>query len=143
MAGQNTGFQMSYRIDATNINPDTGKNEVPRYRIVQKVGDNTIKLADANAVPLGVTANDERLDDPLRDGGSQAGRQIAVQLDRIANVELASAVNANDPIVAAAGGKGQAIPETPGTYNVLGFAEKGGDAGDVVPVRIAYHVRTV
>lgn len=141
MAGQNTGFQMAYEIDSTNANTNS-KNEVPRYRIVEQVASkSTIKLAGANAIPLGVTSNDERLDDPLRDGGSQAGRNIAVQLDRIASVELSANVAAGGRVITAVGGKGAPIGAVEGTsYNVVGFAEKAGVDGDIIPVRLAYHI---
>ncbi|MED2002429.1 hypothetical protein P4V86_03525 [Brevibacillus laterosporus] len=101
------------------------------------------KLAGANTIPLGVADNDERVDDPLRDGGSQAGRQIAIKLEGIASIKLAGTVAVTDRIYTVAGGKGDSVDNAPaGTYNVLGFAEKGGVAGDVIPVRMSYHLFT-
>jgi len=147
MAGKFTRLQKSYRIHQTNVNPDTGKNEIPMYRAVTLAGENFVKLPDVdNSVPVGVVDSDERLDDPMRAGGSQAGRQIAVKLEGIAMLELADTVNAGDRVYIVAGGKGKAVPSTPNAtpidYNVLGFAEKSGNAGDVIPVRMAYHVIT-
>ncbi|MEK5060943.1 MULTISPECIES: hypothetical protein [unclassified Paenibacillus] len=143
MAGQFTRLQKSYRIDPNNVNPDTGKNEIPLYRIVEHSGEDLTKISGANAIPLGVADNDERLDDPLRDGGSQAGRQIAIKLEGIALVTLDGTVSVTDRIYAVAGGKGDSVDNAPaGIYNVLGFAEKGGVAGDVIPVRMQYHVFT-
>lgn len=145
MAGQFTRLQKSYRIDAANANPSNGgANEIPLYRIVTLSGEDTCKLPSAdNAIPLGVTDNDERLSDVLRGGGSQAGRQIAVKLEGIAMVEISGAVALGDRIIAKTGGFGLKIPTAAGTYEVLGFAEKAGVAGDVIPVRMAYHVKTV
>lgn len=140
MAGQFTRLQKSYRIDAANVNPDTGLNEIPLYTIVEHSGEDTCKIAGANAIPLGVADNDERVADALRDGGSQAGRQIAIKLEGIASVKLAGTVAVTDRVYVVAGGKGDSVNNAPaGTYNVLGFAEKSGVAGDVIPVRMAYH----
>lgn len=141
MAGQFTRLQKSYRIAADNVNPTTSKNEIPRYRGVVHVGEDTCKLpTDANEIPLGVVDNDERLDDPLRDGGSQAGRQIAVKLEGIAMCELSDTVSVTDRIIMDGGGKFKKMPASAGTYNVFGFAEKAGKAGDVIPVRMVFHV---
>lgn len=146
MAGKNTGFQKSYRIASDNVNPDTSANEIPLYRGVVLAGDGECKLPDSdNLVPLGICDNDERVDDPIRDGGSQAGRQIAVDRGNVNYLELAGVVNVGDRIFLAVGGKGKSV-EVDGvastTYNVVGFAEKSGVAGDVIPVRWEYHVYT-
>lgn len=145
MAGQFTRLQKSYRVDATNVNPDNSKNEIPMYRIVTLAGADLCKLPAAdNAIPLGVVDNDERIDDVLHGGGgSQAGRQIAVKLEGIASVVLDGPVAVGDRVIAKAGGFGIAIPAAAGSYEVLGFAEKAGVAGDVIPVRMSYHVKTV
>lgn len=145
MAGQFTRLQKSYRIDAANVNPANSKNEVPMYRIVTLSGADTCKLPAAdNAIPLGAVDNDERVDDVLRGGGgSQAGRQLAVKLEGIASLELGGAVAVGDRIIAKAGGTAIAIPAAAGQYEVIGFAEKAGVAGDVIPVRMSYHVKTV
>lgn len=141
MAGQFTRLQKSYRIDVTNVNPDTNLNEIPLYRAVIHSGDDTTKLpTEDNQTPLGVVDNDERLFHASSDGGDQGGRQIAVKLEGIASVELADTVATGERVIVAAGGKLKAVDgTTPGQYEVLGFAERGGVAGDVIPVRMAYH----
>lgn len=144
MPGQYTRLQMTYRIASDNVNPTTGKNEIPQYRGVVHAGEGICKLPDDdNLIPLGVVDRDERLDDPLRDGGSQAGRQIAVKLEGYAMIELAEAVAVTDKVILGEGGFAKKLPDTAGVYNVLGFAEKAGDVGDVIPVRMVYHVVTV
>lgn len=137
MAGKKTGLQKSYRImDADGV---------ALYRIVAYgTKDNEcIKPTEDNVVPLGIVCNDERINDPIRDGGDQTGRQVAVQLTEIGAVELADNVGYGDPVIAGVDGLAKPVPATAGTYNCIGFAEKAGVAGDVVPVRIAYHTVTV
>lgn len=145
MAGQFTRLQKSYRIDATNVNPVTSKNEIPMYRIVTMSGEDLCKLPAAdNATPLGVVDNDERLDDVLHGGGgSQVGRQVAVKLEGIASIVLDGPVAVGDRVIAKAGGFGIKIPAAAGSYEVVGFAEKAGVAGDVIAVRMSYHIKTV
>jgi hypothetical protein len=143
MAGQFTRLQKTYRIASTNVNPDTTKNEIPQYRGVTFAGENEVQLPTAdNQVPAGIVFNDERIDDPRRDGGSQAGRNIAVALEGIASIELSGTVAVGDRIILATGGKAKGASSLAlGTKaNVVGFAEKGGVAGDVIPVRMSYHV---
>lgn len=137
MAGQTTGLQKSYKImDADGV---------ALYRIVTYgTNDNEcIKPAADNAVPLGVVCNDERINDPLRAGGDQTGRQVAVQLNQIASVELAGTVGYGDPVAVKTGGFGIPVPAVAGTYHIVGFAEKAGESGDVIPVRLAYHTIVV
>lgn len=148
MAGMFTGLQKSYKIDATNLNPDTNLNEIPMYRGVVFSSENVCKLPTAdNLVPLGVVDNDERLATALSDGGSQAGRQIAVQLNGISMLQLGGTVAEGERVYLGIGGKGLQVPTTanatPINYNVIGFAEKSGGIGDVVPVRMQYHVFTI
>lgn len=137
MAGQTTGLQKSYKI----MDPDG----VGLYRIVTYgANDNEcIKPVTDNVVPIGVVCNDERINDPLRAGGNQVGRQVAVQLTQIASVELAEAVEYGAPVMVGQSGFGKAVPSTPGSYHCIGFAEKTGGAGEVIPVRLAYHIVTV
>lgn len=137
MAGKKTGLQKSYRImDAAGVS---------LYRIVTYgVKDNEcIKPTADNVVPLGIVCNDERINDPIRDGGDQTGRQVAVQLTEIAEVELADNVGYGAPIIAGEGGLAKPVPAVAGTYHCVGFAEKAGVTGDVIPVRIAYHNVTI
>ncbi len=136
MAGKYTGLQKSYLIaDADGI---------PMYTGVVHVGENTCgKPTEDNEVPLGIVDNDERIDDPIRAGGNQANRQIAVQLAGIAEIKLSGNVVAGDRVILGAGGTAKKMPNVGGTYNVVGFAEKNGEDGDVIPVRMAYHVYTI
>jgi hypothetical protein len=154
MAGQVTGFQMAYKIAASNQNPDNSNvNEIPRYRLVELAGEGEVRLPTADNVLIkGVVCNDERLQDPLRGGNGsltvagssgQAGKHIAVQLDRIGSVELAGTVTAGQRLTAKAGGKAVVMPSAAGVYNVIGYAEKDGVAGDVIPYHIDLHTYTV
>jgi hypothetical protein len=138
MAGKFTRLQKSYKImDADGVG---------LYRVVKLTGENECKKTTAdNDIPLGVVDSDQRLDIPFQAGGDQTGRQVAVKLEGIAEVELAEPVAVGDRVVATANGlikPASALPA--GTKaNVLGFAEKSGVAGDVIPVRMAYHVYEV
>lgn len=136
MAGMFTRLQKSYRI--------MDEDGVKQYRGVVLAGEDACrKPTEDNEVPLGVVDNDERINDSARAGGSQKGRQVAVKLEGIAMLELAEAVQVGDEIILGAGGFGKAMPSAPGRYHVLGFAEKSGQAGDVIPVRMAYHSVTI
>lgn len=136
MAGQFTGLQKSY------INTDA--DGIAMYTGVVLDGANQCKKPETdNEIPLGVVVNDERLADGHSAGGDQSGKQIAVMLDGIASIKLEDSVSAGDKVILATGGTAKKCPSTSGKYNVLGFAEKDGIAGDVIPVRMAYHVHTV
>lgn len=136
MAGKFTRLQKSYKI----MDPDG----VAQYTGVVMAGENQCKKpVGDNEVPLGVVDNDERINDSIRAGGDQTGRQVAVKLEGIAEIKLTGSVQAGDRVILAAGGLAKKMPTDPGVYNVLGFAEKNGEDGDVIPVRMAYHVMTV
>lgn len=138
MAGQYTRLQKPYKImDADGVG---------LYRGVEMTGVDECKKPTAdNAIPLGVVDNDERLDTAFQASGDQTGRQVSVKLEGIALIELAETVNVGDRIILAAGGFAKAATTlTAGTAaNVLGFAEQNGVAGDVIPVRMQYHVVTI
>lgn len=138
MSGQFTRLQKAYKIMDTD--------GVGLYRGVELTGEDQCKkpVAD-NVVPLGVVDNDQRQDIPYQASGDQSGRQVAVKLEGTALIELAGTVAVGDRIVLAIGGFAKAATElAPSTVaNVLGFAEKAGVAGDVIPVRMAYHTYTV
>lgn len=143
MPGQLTTQQRSYRIAAANVNPgNANKNEIPRYRGVILSAEDEVKLPTAaNAIPEGIVFNDERLYDAKGDGGSQAGRQIAVHnLVSFPSIELNGTVAAGDRLILDAGGYAIKIPAVAGTYNVIGFAQRAGVDGDVIAFRAAYHV---
>ena len=136
MAGKFTRLQKSYLIEDTD--------GVAMYTGVVLSGENKCKKPTAdNEIPLGVVDNDERIDDPIRAGGSQANRQVAVKLEGIAEIKLSGSISVGDRVILGEGGLAKAMPKTTGVYNVLGFAEKTGEDGDVIPVRMAYHVFTV
>lgn len=136
MAGKFTRLQKSYRI--------MDEDGVAMYTGVILAGENQCKKPTKdNEIPLGVVDNDERIDDPIRAGGSQKGRQVAVKLEGIAEIKLAGAVQVGDRVILAEGGLAKKMPSEAGTYNVLGFAEKNGEDEDVIPVRMSYHVFTI
>lgn len=136
MAGQYTGLQKSYMI--------TDADGIAMYHGVVMDGANQCKKPTTdNEVPLGVVVNDERLSDGHSAGGNQTGRQIAVMLNGIASIKLEDSVTTGDRVILATGGTAKKCPSSAGTYNVLGFAEKDGIAGDVIPVRMAYHTYTI
>jgi len=136
MAGKFTRLQKTYKImDADGVNMYTG---------VVMTGENQCKKpTEDNEIPLGVVDNDERINDPVRAGGDQTGRQVAVKLEGIAEIKLTGAIQVGDRVILAGGGLAKKMPIEAATYNVLGFAEKNGEDGDVIPVRMAYHVFTV
>lgn len=138
MAGKYTRLQLTYKImDADGIK---------LYRGVTHTGENECKkpVAD-NAIPLGIVDNDSREDIAYQASGDQTGRNIAVKIEGVGAIELAEAVAVGDRIILGVGGLAKkATSLATGTVaNVVGFAEKSGVAGDVIPVRMAYHVFTV
>lgn len=138
MAGKFTRLQKTYKImDSDGVSLYTG--------VVMSGENECIKPTADNQLPLGVVDNDERLDDPLRAGGDQTGKQVAVKLEGIAMLRLAEPVAVGERVILAVGGEGKTITGlTAGTVaEVLGFAEKDGQAGDVIPVRMNYHTFTV
>lgn len=137
MAGQFTRLQKGYRImDADGVEMYTGVTYGANP-------EECVKPTADNMVPLGVVDNDERVPTGPSAGGDQTGRPVAVKLEGIASLKMAEAVTYGDRVYLGAGGLGKVVANVPGDYNVLGFAEANGEAGDVVPVRMAYHVFTV
>lgn len=138
MAGQFTRLQMAYKVaDADGI---------PLYRIVKLTQEAFVgKTTADNEIPQGVVDNDSREDIAYQASGDQTGKNIAVKLEGIALVEMAGPIAAGERVIASAEGKGKpASTLTPGTQaNVIGFAESAGVAGDVLPIRMSYHVFTV
>jgi hypothetical protein len=136
MAGMLTRLQLTYKIQ------DAG---IARYTAVT-YGDTEgfckIPTAD-NMYVLGVVDNDERLDIPFHASGNQGGRDIAVKVECIADVKLSGVVAYGDRVIVKAGGAVMKCPTAAGKYNVLGFAEKAGVDGDIIPVRFEKHQFTV
>jgi len=131
MAGQTTGLQKTYTL----INEAISKNTVVTRGPVD--GSCAIPLTD-NEIPLGVVTNDAKEAVAPSAGGPQIGRNVAVQLSGIAEVELAEPVNYGDMVIVAANGKVKPMPQAAGggLFFILGFAEASGDVGDIIPVTI-------
>ena len=131
MAGQTTGLQKTYTL----INEAVSKNTVVTRGSAD--GSCAIPLAD-NVIPLGVVTNDAKETVAPSAGGSQIGRNVAVQLSGIAEVELAEPVNYGEMVIVAANGKVKPMPQTAGggLFFILGFAEASGGVGDIIPVTI-------
>ena len=102
-----------------------------------------VKPTADNAIPLGVVDSDEVINDEFHNFGNLTGKNISVTLEGIAQVKLSGTIKYGDRVILGVGGVVKGIPSTSGTYNVLGFAEKSGVDGDVIPVRIAIHTITV
>lgn len=129
MAGQMTGTQRTYIMEDSNM---------PMFTAVARgTADGSVKIPTAdNESPVGVVTNDERLSTSLGADGDQTGRNIAVQVDGYATVELDGAVSYGDNLILAIGGKVKAMPADAGTYNVIGTAEKAGSDGDFIPMKM-------
>ena len=137
MAGKFTGLQKTYQIgDADGIALYTGVTYGAEDGYV-------VKPTAENAVFVGVVDNDERINDPIRAGGDQTGRNIAVHVDGYGEIRIADIVEYGDKLILGIGGVAKAMPDEPGTYNVIGFAEKSGVAGDVIPFKIAVMTVTI
>lgn len=137
MAGKFTGLQKTYQIgDADGIALYTGVTYGDKDGYV-------VKPTADNAVFVGVVDNDERIDDPICAGGDQTGRNIAVHVEGYGEIRIAGTVAYGDKLILGKGGVAKAMPNTPGTYNVIGFAEKSGVDGDVIPFKIAVMTVTI
>ncbi|WP_145052808.1 hypothetical protein [Paenibacillus xylanexedens] len=136
MAGKFTRLQKAYRM--------ADADGVAYYTAVVAAGAEYCKKPTTdNEVPLGVVDNDERIADGYSLTGDQTGKQISVKLEGIAAIRLEGTIAAGDRVIIGAGGVAKKIPATAGQYNVLGFSEVDGVAGDIIYVRMAYHVWTV
>lgn len=112
MAGKLTKTQRTYKIE--------GESGVAMYTGVtygSQEGYVAVPEAD-NAVLVGVVCNDERIDDPLRAGGSQAGRNVAVQVDGYPAIKLGGTVNYGERLILGAGGVAIAMPDGTGNEEV-------------------------
>lgn len=130
MAGKFTRWQLTYKIEGDGIPMYTG--------VTYGTNEGFCKIpTNDGAYPLGVVDNDERLDIPFHAGGNQNGRNIAVKVECIADIRLSGNVNYGDEVILEANtGNAKKLPTTPGSYWVLGRAEKAGVNGDIIPVRI-------
>jgi hypothetical protein len=109
MAGKLTKTQRTYKIeDADGIAMYTGVTYGTEEGYVKK------PTAD-NAIPVGIVDNDERINDPLRAGGSQAGRDVAVQVDGYGAIKISGNVAYGDRLILGAGGVAKSCPLGSGT----------------------------
>lgn len=133
MAGQTTGLQKTYICESTNIAPYTA--------VTFGASDGSCVIPNAdNLIPLGVVTNDAKLVNAPSAGGVQTGRNVAVQISGIAEIIAGDDIAYGDRVIIGANGVALPMPATEGTYNVIGFAEAGGESGDIIPVKLAYHV---
>lgn len=129
MAGKYTGTQRTYTIEDSTMEQNLG--------VTYGTTEGSVKKPTSNgAFPVGVVCNDERLNDPLRSGGDQTGRNVAVQVDAYPSIKLSGNVSYGDQVVLASGGTAIKLPTAAGDYYVLGTAEKAGVSGDVIPVKM-------
>ena len=137
MAGKKTGLQRTYQIgDADGVAMYTGVTYgATEGQVIKPVAD--------NAVPVGIVDNDERINDPLRAGGDQTGRDVAVQVDGYGAIKISGNVSYGDRLILGIGGVAKKMPDGTGNYNVLGFAEKSGVDGDIIPVKMNFHTYRV
>ncbi|WP_426455305.1 hypothetical protein ACP26L_36410 (plasmid) [Paenibacillus sp. S-38] len=136
MAGKFTRLQKAYRMkDADGVAQYLG--------VVLAGAEHCEKPKADNLVPLGVVDSDERVANGYSLTGDQTGKQISVKLEGIAAIKLSGAITAGDRVILGVGGVAKVLPSAAGQYNVLGFSESDGVDGDVINVRMAYHVFTV
>ena len=129
MAGKYTGTQRTYVLEDSEIKRYTG--------VTYGSTEGYCKIPEADNVKfLGVVDNDERINDPLRAGGNQAGRNVAVHIDGYGEIRISGNVNYGDMLILGKGGVAKKIPSTPGQYIVIGFAEKSGVDGEIIPFKI-------
>ena len=128
MAGKYTDTQRTYTIEDSTMEQNLG--------VTYGTTEGSVKKPTAiGQFPVGVVCNDERLNDPLRSGGDQTGRNIAVMVEGYPSIELSGSVSYGDQLVLAVGGTAIKLPTAAGTYYTLGTAEKAGVSGDVIPVK--------
>ena len=130
MAGKYTGTQRTYTMEDSTMEKNLG--------VTYGTTVGSCKKPTVNGqMPLGVVCNDERLNDPLRSGGDQTGRNVAVQVSEYPSIQLSGTVAYGDIVVLAIGGTAIKLPVAVGTYYSLGTAEKAGVSGDVIPVKMS------
>lgn len=126
MAGQTTGLQKTYILEDSSVEQYTA------VTYGSNVGGCVAPSAD-NAIPLGVITNDERVSNAPSAGGSQLGRNVAVQLSGIVKVRLSGNVSYGERVILANGGKVKRMPQNPGVAEVTEIKVTAGAsaAGDV------------
>lgn len=125
MAGNVTGFQLTYKFAPSTTHPTVGVDQVVAY------GKNPKEVV----VP--VTDNEKAVGIVTYQFEDLAGMPVAVQLDRVAEAIAAEAVSYGDELIAAVGGKvKKASGVTSGVVNVLGVAQNTALEGGKVQVLI-------
>lgn len=133
MAGNVTGFQRPYTFRANATYTTVGVDQAVVYGATAR----EVQVPEEdNLVPVGVVTY--QYED--RDGAT-----VAVQLDRIAQIEAAENIQFGDEIIVAAGGKAKRAESlAPGTVaNILGEAQNTVSAGEKVQVLIRPRAKTV
>lgn len=128
MAGNVTGFQRPFTFRENATYKTVGMEQAVTYKAGS---DREVEVPETdNQVPVGVVTY--QYED--RDGGT-----VAVQLDKIVEIEAAEAIAFGDDVIVGAGGKAKAAKNLPaGTKaNVLGEAHSNATAGQMVQVLIA------
>ncbi|MCY8196575.1 MULTISPECIES: hypothetical protein [Bacteria] len=133
MAGNVTGFQRPYTFRANETFTTVGIDQAVVYS--GKMREVEVPKED-NLIPVGIVSY--QYED--RDGGT-----VAVQLDRIAQIEAVEPIAFGEEVIVAAGGKAKrAAGLTEGTVaNILGEAQNSVNAGDKVQVLIRPRAKTV
>lgn len=133
MAGNVTGFQRPYTFRANATYTTVGVDQA----VVYGANAREVQVPEQdNLVPVGVVTY--QYED--RDGAT-----VAVQLDRIAEIEAVEDIQFGDEIIVATGGKAKRAESLPsGTVaNILGEAQNTVSAGDKVQVLIRPRAKTV
>lgn len=127
MAGNVTGFQRPYTFKANATYATVGVQQAVKY-VAGSAREVEVPETD-NEKCVGVVTY--QYED--RDGGT-----VAVQLDRIVEIEATETVQFGDDIVVKAGGKGMKAASLAATTlaNVLGEAQNNAVAGQMIQVLI-------
>lgn len=124
MGGNTTGFQKTFVFRATEGYETIGMQQAVTFGTGEK--EVIVPSAD-NAIPVGVVTYQYEERD---------GAHVAVQLDRIAEVEAAEAISYGETVIIGAGGKIKRA-EGVANANILGVAHSTGAKGEMVQVLIA------
>lgn len=123
MGGNTTGFQKTFVFRENDTYKTIGMQQAVTFGATAK--EVQVPKTD-NAVPVGVVTYQHEHRD---------GAHVAVQLDRIAEVEAAEAIAYGDLVIIGAGGT---VKKAAGVANanILGVAHSAGAVGEMVQVLI-------
>lgn len=125
MAGNVTGFQLTYKFVPSDTQPTVGVDQVVAY------GTNP------NEVVVPTADNEKAVGIVTYQYEDLAGMPVAVQLDRVAEAVAAEAIAYGDELIAAVGGKvKKSSGVSSGVVNVLGVAQNTVAEGGKVQVLI-------